>query len=42
VVLGNTGTAEDLPALKIAAEDKDALIAEHARWAVGRIEGRLS
>jgi epoxyqueuosine reductase len=41
VVLGNTGTAEDLPALKIAAEDADPLIAEHAAWAVGRIEGRL-
>ena len=42
VVLGNTGTAEDLPALKIAAEDEDPLIAEHAAWAVGRIVGRLS
>jgi epoxyqueuosine reductase len=40
VVLGNTGTAEDLPALRMAAEDEDPLIAEHAGWAVGRIVGR--
>ncbi|MDB6076750.1 MAG: tRNA epoxyqueuosine(34) reductase QueG, partial [Akkermansiaceae bacterium] len=40
VVLGNTGTVEDLPALAAAAADEDPLISEHAQWAIGRIEGR--
>jgi len=42
VVLGNTGTAEDLPALEIAAADEDPLISEHAQWALGKIQERLS
>ena len=41
VALGNTGTAEDLPALEIAALDPDPLIAEHAQWAVKQINGRI-
>ncbi|WP_193212096.1 tRNA epoxyqueuosine(34) reductase QueG [Luteolibacter marinus] len=41
VVLGNTGTAEDLPALEAAAADPDPLIAEHARWAVRKISERV-
>lgn len=40
VVLGNTGTADDLPALRAAAADADPLIAEHAAWAVARIAAR--
>jgi epoxyqueuosine reductase len=40
VVLGNTGGAEHLPALARAAADEDELVAEHARWAIERIEGR--
>jgi epoxyqueuosine reductase len=40
VVLGNTGTADDLPALKVAATDPDPLISEHALWAIARIEAR--
>jgi epoxyqueuosine reductase len=40
VALGNTGTAADLPALKIAAKDSDPLISEHAVWAIGEIKGR--
>ncbi|HSH09026.1 MAG TPA: tRNA epoxyqueuosine(34) reductase QueG [Oceanipulchritudo sp.] len=40
VVLGNTGTAEDLPALETAATDPDPLIAEHAAWAIREIVGR--
>jgi epoxyqueuosine reductase len=40
VALGNTGTAEDLPALEIAARDPDPLIAEHAQWAVKQIQSR--
>ena len=42
VVLGNTGADEDLPALRIAAQDPDPLIAEHALWAIAEIEKRLS
>jgi epoxyqueuosine reductase len=41
VALGNTGTAEDLPAVKKAALDPDTLIAEHAAWAVRRIRERV-
>ncbi len=41
VALGNTGTRDDLPALRRAAQDTDPLIAEHARWAIGEIEARL-
>ncbi|HXA09930.1 MAG TPA: tRNA epoxyqueuosine(34) reductase QueG, partial [Chthoniobacterales bacterium] len=42
VALGNAGTPEDLPALRKAAQDDEPLIAEHARWAIERIETRLS
>ena len=42
VVLGNTGTADDLPALEKAAADPDPLVAEHAAWAISRIKQRLS
>ncbi len=41
VALGNTGTGDDLPALQRAAEDPDPLIAEHAAWAIGRIQARM-
>jgi epoxyqueuosine reductase len=41
VALGNTGDADDLPALEIAERDSDPLIAEHARWAIGEIRRRL-
>jgi epoxyqueuosine reductase len=41
VALGNTGTAEDLPSLEIAANDSDPLIAEHATWAVHQIRARI-
>ena len=40
VALGNTGTAEDLPALDNAALDPDALIAEHATWGAAEIRKR--
>ncbi len=42
VALGNTGTPADLPALEAAAQDENALIAEHAQWAVGEIRARAS
>lgn len=40
VALGNVGTGEDLAALRKAAEDAEPLIAEHAQWAIERIEQR--
>lgn len=42
VVMGNTGTPDDLPALHLAARDPDPLIAEHATWAVARIRERTN
>ncbi len=42
VLLGNTGTPDDLPALTRAAADPDPLVAEHARWAITRIRSRAS
>ncbi len=41
VALGNTGTAEDLPALQNAAQEADPLIAEHALWAIESIKKRI-
>jgi epoxyqueuosine reductase len=41
VVLGNTAGLEALPELEKAASDREPLIAEHARWAVGRIQERI-
>ena len=40
VALGNTGTQEDIPALKQAATDPDPLISEHAEWAIREIQNR--
>ena len=40
VVLGNIGTAEDLPALEAASQDEHPLIAEHAAWAITEIQQR--
>lgn len=40
VALGNVGEEAALPALRKAGEDSEPLIAEHARWAVKRIEMR--
>ncbi|MDR1191495.1 MAG: tRNA epoxyqueuosine(34) reductase QueG [Verrucomicrobiales bacterium] len=42
VVLGNTGAAADLPALRHAAADADPLVAEHAAWAVAQIKNRAA
>lgn len=41
VALGNTGTADDLPALERAAEESEPLIAEHAAWAIAQIRARV-
>ena len=40
VALGNVGNQSALPALSRAANDSEPLIAEHARWAMERIQGR--
>lgn len=40
VALGNTGDRTSLAALEAAGRDADPLIAEHARWAMERIESR--
>ena len=41
VVLGNVGTTDDLPALKAARDaDADAMVREHAAWAIRRITQR--
>ncbi len=38
VALGNTGNGEDMPALRKAAQDADPLVAEHALWALDRLD----
>jgi len=38
VALGNVGTGDSLPALERATHDPEPLVAEHARWAVNRLE----
>jgi epoxyqueuosine reductase len=40
VALGNTGGPEHVPVLARAAAGDDELVAEHAAWALGRIEER--
>jgi len=40
VALGNVGGLADLTALKGAASDPDELVAEHAAWAIARIQQR--
>lgn len=42
IALGNTGAAEDLPALSDALNDRSPLVRGHAAWAVGRLASRLS
>ena len=42
VALGNTGDAEDVAALTALLADEDALLVEHARWAIARIENRTA
>jgi epoxyqueuosine reductase len=44
VALGNTGTGrpEEIAVLEVHAGGDDPLLAEHARWALERLEGRCS
>lgn len=39
VVLGNVGTVEDVDVLTRAMHDDEALVREHAEWALGRLAG---
>ena len=41
VALGNIGNTSALPVLHRATQDREPLIAEHAHWAIGRIEARI-
>jgi epoxyqueuosine reductase len=41
VALGNVGSPADLPALQRAVSSPEPLIAEHAAWAIDRIEERF-
>jgi epoxyqueuosine reductase len=38
VVLGNTGTMEDVAVLEQAPGDPEALVREHAAWALARLK----
>ena len=38
VAMGNSGNAKFLPTLKSLAEDTDPIVAEHARWALSKLE----
>lgn len=40
VAIGNTGNAGDIPTLEKAAQDKEPLVREHAKWAIDRINRR--
>ena len=42
IVLGNIGTAEDVPALAAALADPEPLVQRHAEWAISRIGARES
>ncbi|MCX6935382.1 MAG: tRNA epoxyqueuosine(34) reductase QueG [Verrucomicrobia bacterium] len=42
IVLGNIGTAHDLPALTTGCRDADPLVREHAAWAVAQIHARAT
>jgi epoxyqueuosine reductase len=40
VAMGNSGNREFLPDLQKLAEDADPFVAEHARWAIGKLDGK--
>ena len=42
IVLGNIGTSEHFPALERIKHGEDAMLAEHAAWAIERIHARSS
>ncbi len=42
MVLGNVGTAEDLAVLETMSAHEDAIVREHAAWAMSRLERRCA
>jgi epoxyqueuosine reductase len=38
MAMGNSGDKRFMPTLTILCEDPDLVVAEHARWALGRLE----
>jgi epoxyqueuosine reductase len=38
IAMGNSGDKKFVPTLKKLCEDSDAVVAEHARWALARLE----
>jgi epoxyqueuosine reductase len=42
VAMGNSGERRFLPVLAKLADDDDAVVAEHAQWAISKLEGKLS
>ena len=39
-VLGNVGSQQDIDILQAAAKGRDPMVAEHAAWAIQRIQAR--
>ena len=42
IAMGNSGDEKFLPTLKKLSEDPDAVVAEHARWALGRVKAECA
>jgi epoxyqueuosine reductase len=42
LVLGNVGSADDVPTLVAALSDDEPLVRSHAAWALGRLGGPAS
>jgi epoxyqueuosine reductase len=42
VVLGNVGSAEDLPVLTSTLDESEEMVREHASWAIDRITQRIT
>jgi epoxyqueuosine reductase len=40
IALGNSGDPARRPLLETLAADEDPLVREHARWALGKLEGQ--
>jgi epoxyqueuosine reductase QueG len=38
IAMGNSGEKKHLPRLRELAQQKDLAVAEHARWAIARLE----
>jgi epoxyqueuosine reductase len=42
VAMGNSGQPKFLPALEKLAQDEDASVAEHARWAISKLQDKAA